>query len=275
MTFITNMNKNERHFNFTKFSKLCLALQFLVFRDFGILVHKDPMVKYMKPKSPVLQLVISRVRESKTLDSFPLTVDTRDATRVWFFSLLASATHDHSLGLSAIPLRYSHLHELWHPTLVPPFHETPRSDVDFSPLVLATSRLREFHCHAPMHLSREFPKSRVTLFSRPTAQLSLFTTMVGGIFMRVHVAFNDVIGSHLSRFSLHPIGTWYFAMCPRPILEKSDGQIFLRSTAQILSGFWASIYRCTESPIRFYRAFDTRDLASSGLRVPYTWALTL
>jgi hypothetical protein len=173
------------------------------------------------------------------------------------------------------PLRYSHLRELWHPTLVPPFHETPRSDVDFSPLVLATSRLREFHCQAPMHLSREFPKSRVTLFSGPTAQLSPFTTVAGGTFMRVHVAFNDVIGSHLSRFSLHPTGTWYFAMCPRPFLEKSDGQIFLRSTAQILSGFWASNRRCTESPIRFYRAFVTRDLASSGLRVPYTWALTL
>jgi hypothetical protein len=126
-----------------------------------------------------------------------------------------------------------------------------------------------------MHLSREFPKSRVILFSGPTAQLSPFTTVAGGTFMRVHVTFNDVIGSHLSRFSLHPTGTWYFAMCPRYFLEKSDGQIFLRSTVQILSGFWASNRRCAESPIQFYRAFATRDLAPLGLKVPYTWALTL
>jgi hypothetical protein len=82
-------------------------------------------------------------------------------------SLLASAMHDHSLGLSASTLRYSHLRELWYPTLVPPFHETLRSNVDFSPLVLATSRLHEFQCRAPMPLSREFPKSRITLFSGP------------------------------------------------------------------------------------------------------------
>jgi hypothetical protein len=74
-------------------------------------------------------------------------------------SSLASATHDHSLGLSASPLHYVHLRELWHPILVPPFYKTPRSDVDFSPLVLATLQLHKFHCQAPMHLSREFPKS--------------------------------------------------------------------------------------------------------------------
>jgi hypothetical protein len=164
-------------------------------------------------------------------------------------SLLASATHDRSLGLSASTLRYSHLRELWHPTLVPPFHETPRSDVDFSPLVLATSRLREFQCRAPMPLSRESPKSRITLFSGPTAQLSPFTTVACGTFRRVHVAFNDVIGSHHSRLSPRPTGTWYISMCPRPFLEKSNGQIFLRSTAQILSAFWASKRRCALTPV--------------------------
>jgi hypothetical protein len=127
----------------------------------------------------------------------------------------ASATHDHSLGLSASTLLYSHLHELWHPTLAPPFHETLRIDVEFSPLVLATSRLHEFQCQAPMHLSHESTKLRITLSSGPIAQLSPFTTMACGTFMRVHIAFHDVIGSHLSRFSLHPTGTWYFAMCPR------------------------------------------------------------
>jgi hypothetical protein len=57
------------------------------------------------------------------------------------------------------------------------------------------------------------------------------------MFMRVHVAFNDVIGSHHSHFSSQPTGTWYTSMCPRPFLVKSNGQIFLRSTAQILSAF--------------------------------------
>jgi hypothetical protein len=132
-------------------------------------------------------------------------------------SLLASPTHDHSLGLSASTLRYSHLHELWHPTLVPPFHETPRSDVEFSPLVLTTSRLREFQCQDPMPLSHEFPKSRVTLFSGPTTQLSSFTTVACGMFRRVHVAFNDVIRSHHSCLSPRLTGTWYTFMHPRPI----------------------------------------------------------
>jgi hypothetical protein len=148
---------------------------------------------------------------------------------------LASSTHDHSLGLSASTLRYSHLRELWHPTLVPPFHETPRSDVDFSPLVLATSRLREFQCRAPMPLSRESPKSRIPLFSGPTAQLSPFTTVACGTFRRVHITFNDLIGSHHSLLSPRPTGTWYISMCPRPFLEKSNGQIFLRSTTSITS----------------------------------------
>jgi hypothetical protein len=164
-------------------------------------------------------------------------------------SLLASATHDHSLGLSASTLRYSHLRELWHPTLVPPFHETPRSDVDFSPLFLATSRLREFQCRAPMPLSRESPKSRITLFSGPTTQLSPFTTVACGTFRRVHVTFNDVIRSHHSRLSPRPTGMWYISMCPRPFLEKSNGQIFLRSTVQILSAFWASKRRCALTPV--------------------------
>jgi hypothetical protein len=132
-------------------------------------------------------------------------------------SSLASATHDRSLGLSARTLRYSHLHELWHPTLVPPFHETLRIDVDFSPLVLATSRLRESQCRAPMPLSREFSKSRVTLFFGPTAQLSSFTTAACGTFRRVHITFNDVIGSHHSRLSPRLTGTWYAFMHPRPI----------------------------------------------------------
>jgi hypothetical protein len=132
-------------------------------------------------------------------------------------SLLASSTHDSSLGLSASTLRYSRLRELWHPTLVPSFHETLRSDVDFSPLVLSTSRLREFQCRAPMSLSRESPKSRITLFSDPTAQLSPFTTVACGTFRRVHVAFNDIIGSHHSRLSLRPTGTWYAFIHPRPI----------------------------------------------------------
>jgi hypothetical protein len=132
-------------------------------------------------------------------------------------SSLASATHDHSLGLSASTLRYSNLRELWHPTLVPPFHETPRSNVDFSPLVLTTSRLHASQCRAPMPLSREFPKSRVTLFFGPTAQLSSFTTVACGTFRRVHVSFNDVIRSHHSRLSPRLTGTWYTFMDPRPI----------------------------------------------------------
>jgi len=132
-------------------------------------------------------------------------------------SSLVSTTHDRSLGLSASTLRYSHLRELWHPTLVPPFHETPRIDVDFSPLILATSRLCEFQCRAPMPLSRESPKSRITLFSGPTTQLSPFTTVACGMFRRVHVAFNDVIGSHHSRLSPRLTGTWYTFMRPRPI----------------------------------------------------------
>jgi hypothetical protein len=164
-------------------------------------------------------------------------------------SSLASAMHDHSLGLNASTLCYSHLRELWRPTLVPPFHETSRSDVEFSPLILATSRLCEFQCQAPMPLSRESPKSRITLFSGPTTQLSPFTTVSCGTFRRVHVAFNDVIGSHHSHLSPRPTGTWYISMCPRPFLEKSNSQIFLRSTTQILSTFWASKRRCTLTPV--------------------------
>jgi hypothetical protein len=145
-------------------------------------------------------------------------------------SSLASATHDRSLGMSAITLRYSHLHELWHPTLITPFHETPRSDVDFSPLVLATSRLRKSQCRAPMPLSREFPKLRVTLFSGPTAQLSSFTTVACGTFRRVHVTFNDVIGSHHSRLSPRLTGTWYAFM--RPFLIQAWNPT-IRSPPQI------------------------------------------
>jgi hypothetical protein len=163
-------------------------------------------------------------------------------------SSLASATHDRSLGLSASTLRYSHLRELWHPTLVPSFHETLRSDVDFSPLVLATSRLRESQCRAPMPLSREFPKSRVTLFSGPTAQLSPFTTMACGTFRRVHVTFNDVIGSHLSRFSSCPTGTWYFAMCPRGSPPLTRPQSYLLSGFQTFQSRNTNVLRIRDSP---------------------------
>jgi hypothetical protein len=179
-------------------------------------------------------------------------------------SSLGSATHDRSLGLSlsVSTLRYSHLRELWRPTLAPPFHETPRSDVDFSPLVLATSRLREFQCQAPMHLSRESTKSRITLSSGPTAQLSPFTTVACGTFMRVHVAFNDVIGSHLSRFSLHPTGTWYFAMCLRGSPPLTRPQSYLLSGFQTFQSRNTNVLRVRDSPnpdmlfLRYTRTVD-------------------
>jgi hypothetical protein len=63
-----------------------------------------------------------------------------------------------------------------------------------------------------------------------TTQLSPTTMVARGTFRRVHVAFNDVIGSHHSRFSSRPTSTWYTSMCPRPFQVKSNSQIFLRST---------------------------------------------
>jgi hypothetical protein len=93
----------------------------------------------------------------------------------------------------------------------------------------------------PHLLSFQMPNSEIPIYFTLRAHIAQWsppTTVARGTFMRVHVAFNDVIGSHLSRFSSRPTGTWYISMCPRPFLEKSDGQIFLRSTAQILSGFW-------------------------------------
>jgi hypothetical protein len=68
-----------------------------------------------------------------------------------------------------------------------------------------------------MPLSREFPKSQVTLFSGPTTQLSSFTIVACGMFRRIHVTFNDVIGSHHSRLSPRLTGTWYAFMRPLPI----------------------------------------------------------
>jgi hypothetical protein len=59
------------------------------------------------------------------------------------------------------------------------------------------------------------------------AQWSPTTTVASGTFMRVHITFNDVIRSHLSRFSSQPTGTWYISMCPRQFLEKSNGQVLL------------------------------------------------
>jgi hypothetical protein len=117
-------------------------------------------------------------------------------------SSLASATHDRSLGLSASTLHYSHLRELWHPTLVPPFHETPRSDVDFSPLVLATSRLRKSQCRAPMPLSHEFPEIASYFILRPTTQLSPFTTAACGTFMRVPIL-SPVSSTHWHVVRIH------------------------------------------------------------------------
>jgi hypothetical protein len=46
-------------------------------------------------------------------------------------------------------LCYSNIHKLWHPTLAPPFHETPRSDVDFSPRILATHDFMSFNVELP------------------------------------------------------------------------------------------------------------------------------
>jgi hypothetical protein len=172
-------------------------------------------------------------------------------------SSLASATHDRSLGLSASTLLYSYLRELWRPTLVPPFHETLRSDVDFSPLVLATSRLREFQCRAPMPLSHESPKSRITLFSGATAQLSPFTTMACGTFRRVHVAFNDVIGSHHSRLSSRLTGTWYAFMHPSPIQAWNPTVRFPPQINGVdllaFQSFREFAYRDFHTPVRFKR----------------------
>jgi hypothetical protein len=68
-----------------------------------------------------------------------------------------------------------------------------------------------------MLLSRKSPKSQITLFFGPIAQLFPFTIVAHGTFRRVHVPFNDVIGSHHSRLSSRLTGTWYAFMHPRPI----------------------------------------------------------
>ena len=67
------------------------------------------------------------------------------------------------------------------------------------------------------------------------AQWSPTTTIACDTFTRVHVAFNDFIRSHLSHFSSRPTGMWYISMSPHPFLEKSNGHIFLKSTASIAS----------------------------------------
>ena len=123
-TFITNMNKNKRYFNFTKFSKLCPALQFLRFRDFGILVHKDPTVKYTKPKSPFSQLATSRVWEfvSRKLSthSSKRRYPRCDKGMALFF-VSALSTYNRRLGLNVSASRNSHLRECVSRTLMPPF----------------------------------------------------------------------------------------------------------------------------------------------------------
>jgi hypothetical protein len=106
---------------------------------------------------------------------------------------------------------------------------------------LATSRVGVLSLRAP---PLRILKSRITLFSGPTAQLSPFTTVARGTFRRVHVTFGDVFGSHHSHLSSRLTGTWYAFMRPRPFQARNPT---VRSPPQIndadlfgISGFRAS-----------------------------------
>jgi hypothetical protein len=82
------------------------------------------------------------------------------------------------------------------------------------------------------------PKFRLTLPYGSTAQLSPTTTVARGKFMRVHVAFNDVIGSHLSRFSSRP--HWHVVQLhvsmfiPRKIRRSDLPQIYGADPFEVL-----------------------------------------
>jgi hypothetical protein len=87
------------------------------------------------------------------------------------------------------------------------------------------------------------------------AQWSPTTTVARGTFMRVHVAFNDVIRSHHSHFSSRPTGTWYISMCPCPFLVKSN-----RSDL-------SQIYNANPFGVSGFRASEVR--ASTHLELPF------
>jgi hypothetical protein len=105
---------------------------------------------------------------------------------------------------------------------------------------LATSQVGVLSLHSP---PLQILKSRITLFSGPTSQLSPFTTMACGTFRRVHITFGDVFRFHHSHLSSQLTGMWYAFMRPCPFQARNPT---VRSPLQInnadlfsISGFRA------------------------------------
>jgi hypothetical protein len=149
-------------------------------------------------------------------------------------------------------LCYSHLPELWHPTLAPPFHEISRSDVDFSPRIIATCDFTSFNVELLCSYLAN-PRNRELLYS-PIPQHNCFPSPPWHVVRSGGSMSPSVtsLGPTTLTCPVDSLGTWYIFMHPCPFQARN---LMVISPPQIndtdpfsISGFRASGVRAPHIP---------------------------